>query len=113
MDRTGKRLTGRALTQRVVLAMIKRRAAAAGLKGRNVEHAEQIAGHASPKTTRLYDRLRAQGIHFAPVRYPPNLPPVISCPNDVADPVPASPSLPHAAASSRRRLHRPRLLSSS
>ena len=36
--------------------MIKRRAAAAGLKGRNVEHAEQIAGHASPKTTRLYDR---------------------------------------------------------
>ena len=56
MDRTGKRLTGRALTQRVVLAMIKRRAAAAGLKGTNVEHAEQIAGHASPKTTRLYDR---------------------------------------------------------
>ena len=68
-------LTGRALQRRVVLAMIKRRAAAAGLppstcchtfratgitaylsNGGTLEHAQQIAGHASPKTTKLYDR---------------------------------------------------------
>ena len=51
--------------------MIKRRAAAAGLppstcchtfratylsNGGTLEHAQQIAGHASPKTTKLYDR---------------------------------------------------------
>ena len=71
----GRRLTGRALERRVVLAMIKRRAAAAGLppstcchtfratgitayllNGGTLEHAQQIAGHASPKTTKLYDR---------------------------------------------------------
>ena len=70
-----RRLTGRALQRRVVLAMIKRRAAAAGLpastcchtfratgitaylsNGGTLEHAQQIAGHASPKTTKLYDR---------------------------------------------------------
>ena len=75
VDRAGERLTGRALTRRVVLAMIKRRAAAAGLppatcchtfratgitaylsNGGTLEHAQQIAGHASPKTTKLYDR---------------------------------------------------------
>ena len=75
VDRTGERLTGRALTRQVVLAMIKRRAAAAGLppstcchtfratgitaylsNGGTLEHAQQIAGHASPKTTKLYDR---------------------------------------------------------
>ena len=63
------------LTRRVVLAMIKRRAAAGGLpastcchtfratgitaylsNGGTLEHAQQIAGHASPKTTKLYDR---------------------------------------------------------
>ncbi len=68
-------LTGRPLTRRVVLAMTKRRAAAAGLppstcchtfratgitaylsNGGTLEHAQQIAGHASPKTTKLYDR---------------------------------------------------------
>ena len=68
-------LTGRPLTRRVVLAMIKRRASAAGLpastcchtfratgitaylsNGGTLEHAQQIAGHASPKTTKLYDR---------------------------------------------------------
>ena len=73
--RTGDRLTGRPLTRRVVLAMIKRRAAAAELppstcchtfratgitaylsNGGTLEHAQQIAGHASPKTTKLYDR---------------------------------------------------------
>ena len=67
-------LTGRPLTRRVVLAMIKRRSAA-GLppstcchtfratgitaylsNGGTLEHAQQIAGHASPKTTKLYDR---------------------------------------------------------
>ena len=75
VDRAGRRLTGRALQRRVVLAMIKRRAAAAGLppstcchtfratgitaylsNGGTLEHAQQIAGHASPKTTKLYDR---------------------------------------------------------
>ena len=75
VDPAGRRLTGRALQRRVVLAMIKRRAAAAGLppstcchtfratgitaylsNGGTLEHAQQIAGHASPKTTKLYDR---------------------------------------------------------
>ena len=75
MDPAGRRLTGRALERRVALAMIKRRAAAAGLppstcchtfratgitaylsNGGTLEHAQQIAGHASPKTTKLYDR---------------------------------------------------------
>ena len=70
-----RRLTGRPLTRRVVLAMIKRRAMAAGLppstcchtfratgitaylsNGGTLEHAQQIAAHASPKTTKLYDR---------------------------------------------------------
>ena len=75
VDPAGHRLTGPALQRRVVLAMIKRRAAAAGLppstcchtfratgitaylsNGGTLEHAQQIAGHASPKTTKLYDR---------------------------------------------------------
>ena len=74
MDPAGRRLTGRALDRRLVLAMIKRRAAAAGLppstcchtfratgitaylsNGGTLEHAQRIAGHASPKTTKLYD----------------------------------------------------------
>ena len=74
VDRAG-RLTGRTLGRRAVLAMIKRRAAAAGLpastcchtfratgitaylsNGGTLEHAQRIAGHASPKTTKLYDR---------------------------------------------------------
>ena len=74
VDRSG-RLSGRSLTRRVVLAMIKRRASAAGLSastcchtfratgitaylsnGGTLEHAQQIAGHASPRTTKLYDR---------------------------------------------------------
>ena len=75
MDPAGRRLTGRVLRRRVVLAMIKRRPAAAGRppstcchrfrakgitaylsNGGTLEHAQQIAGHASPKTTKLYDR---------------------------------------------------------
>ena len=75
VDPVGRRLTGRALSRRLVLAMIKRRAAAADLppstcchtfratgitaylsNGGTLEHAQQIAGHASPKTTKLYDR---------------------------------------------------------
>ena len=75
MDPARRRLTGRALERRVVLAMIKRRVVAAGLppstcchtfratgitaylsNGGTLEHAQQIAGHASPKTTKLYDR---------------------------------------------------------
>ena len=74
VDRSG-RLSGRPLTRRVVLAMIKRRAADAGLpastcchtfratgitaylsNGGTLERAQQIAGHASPRTTKLYDR---------------------------------------------------------
>ena len=70
-----RRQTGRALERRLVLAMIKRRPAAAGLppstcchtfraagitaywsNGGTLERAQQIAGHASPKTTKLYDR---------------------------------------------------------
>ena len=75
MEPAGRRLTGRALDRRLVLAMIKRRAAVAGLppqtcchtfratgitaylsNGGTLERAQQIAGHASPKTTKLYDR---------------------------------------------------------
>ena len=74
VDRS-RRLSGRSLMRRVVLAMIKRRASAAGLpastcchtfratgitaylsNGGTLEHAQQIAGHASPRTTKLYDR---------------------------------------------------------
>ena len=71
VDRAG-RLTGRPLGRRAVLAMIKRRAATAGglpastcchtfrakgitaylSNGGTLEHAQQIAGHASPKTTK-------------------------------------------------------------
>ena len=79
VDPAGRRLTGRTLERRVVLAMIKRRAAAAGLppstcchtfratgitaylsNGGTLEHAQQIAGHASPKTTKA---LRPDGGH--------------------------------------------------
>ena len=75
VDPAGRRLTGRALSRRLVLAMIKRRAAAADLppstcchtfratgitaylsNGGTLEHAQRIAAHASPKTTKLYDR---------------------------------------------------------
>ena len=74
VDRAGG-LSGRPLGRRAVLAMIKRRAVAAGLpastcchtfratgitaylsNGGTLEHAQRIAGHASPKTTKLYDR---------------------------------------------------------
>ena len=70
-----RRLTGRALGRREVLDVIKRRARAAHLppstcchtfratgitaylsNGGTLEHAQQIAAHASPKTTKLYDR---------------------------------------------------------
>ncbi len=75
VDPASRRLTGRALDRRLVLAMIKRRAAAAGLppstcchtfratgitaylsNGGTLERAQQIAGQASPKTTKLYHR---------------------------------------------------------
>ena len=68
-------LTGRPLDPRNALDMIKRRAKAAGLSeaignhtfratgitayranGGTLEHAQEIANHASPKTTKLYDR---------------------------------------------------------
>jgi integrase len=70
-----RRLTGKELGRREALDMIKRRAAAASLppstcchtfratgitaylsNGGTLEHAQQIAAHASPKTTKLYDR---------------------------------------------------------
>ena len=76
VDRAG-RLSGRPLVRRAVLAMIKRRASAAGLpattcchtfratgitaylsNGGTLEHAQRIAGHASPKTN---EALRPDG----------------------------------------------------
>ena len=74
----GRRLTGRPLERRVILAMIKRRSAAAALRpsshtfratgitaylsnGGTLEQAQQIAGHASPKTTKPYDRTADPG----------------------------------------------------
>ena len=70
-----KRLTSARLTRREALAMVKRRAVAAGLGervsnhsfratgitaylegGGTLEHAQNIAAHESPRTTKLYDR---------------------------------------------------------
>jgi integrase len=70
-----RELTDRALYTKDVLRMIKRRAMVAGLSkrvschtlratgittylenGGSVEHAQQIAAHESPRTTKLYDR---------------------------------------------------------
>ena len=70
-----RRLTERGLHRLEVLAMIKRRARRAGLpettcchtfratgittylqNGGTIEHAQQIAAHESPRTTKLYDR---------------------------------------------------------
>ena len=45
VDRAGERLTGRALTRRVVLAMIKRRAALAGLPPSTCCHVDGQAAH--------------------------------------------------------------------
>ncbi len=74
VDRT-RHLTERAMTHNDVLRMIKRRAEAAGLppttcchtfratgitaylnNGGSIEYAQKIAGHESPRTTKLYDR---------------------------------------------------------
>jgi site-specific recombinase XerD len=70
-----RQLTDRRIDRREVLAMVKRRAIAAGipphicchtfratgitaylLNGGTLERAQQIAAHSSPKTTKLYDR---------------------------------------------------------
>lgn len=70
-----KNLTTNRLQRREVLAMIKRRASGAGLSGKTcchtfratgitlylradgrMEHAQRIAAHESPRTTKLYDR---------------------------------------------------------
>ena len=75
VDPAGRWLTGRALERRVVLRWSSgarrprgcrpRRAATrsgrrvsrhTSTNGGTLEHAQQIAGHASPKTTKLYDR---------------------------------------------------------
>lgn len=74
VDRRGQ-LTGRRLGRREALAMIKRRARGAGIpdvigchtfratgitaylqNGGTLEHAQRIAAHESPSTTKLYDR---------------------------------------------------------
>ena len=73
----GNKLTTNPLTRTDVLYMIKRRAQAAGLpystcchtfratgitaylqNGGTLEHAQQIAAHQSPRTTKLYDRTK-------------------------------------------------------
>jgi integrase len=78
IDRHG-RLTDRPMHRNDALRMIKRRAKAAGLSeavcchtfratgitaylenGGTIEHAQQIANHESPKTTKLYDRTSDQ-----------------------------------------------------
>ena len=70
-------MADRRIDRREVLAMVKRRASAAGLpadicchtfratgitayllNGGSLEHAQQIAAHESPRTTKLYDRTR-------------------------------------------------------
>ncbi len=75
----GDRLTGNRIDTNDVLRMIKRRAKEAGLpystcchtfratgittylkNGGTLEHAQQIAAHESPRTTKLYDRTRDQ-----------------------------------------------------
>ncbi len=72
---TSRKLTGRPMDRNDALRMIKRRAKAAGLSedvcchtfratgitaylegGGTIEHAQNIANHESPKTTKLYDR---------------------------------------------------------
>jgi site-specific recombinase XerD len=72
-------LTAQPLARRNALDMVKRRAIAAGLSDRvcchtfratgitaylknggTIEHAQQIACHESPKTTKLYDRTSDQ-----------------------------------------------------
>jgi site-specific recombinase XerD len=74
-DRSGQALTRNALWQQDAYRMIQRRAKAAGIEtkignhtfratgltvylknGGTLEHAQQIANHASPRTTMLYDR---------------------------------------------------------
>jgi integrase/recombinase XerD len=76
---THRRLTDRPMDRNDALRMIKRRAKAAGLSdevcchtfratgitaylegGGTIEHAQQIANHESPKTTKLYDRTSNQ-----------------------------------------------------
>lgn len=75
VDTAGRRTTGRALSPRAALSMIKRRCSAVGLPadicnhsfratgitmhqdaGGDLEAARQIAGHASVRTTQLYNR---------------------------------------------------------
>ena len=76
---THRKLTPRSMDRNDALRMIKRRARAAGLSeevcchtfratgitaylesGGTIEHAQQIANHESPKTTKLYDRTSDQ-----------------------------------------------------
>jgi len=76
---THRKLTARGMDRNNALRMIKRRANAAGLSGDTcchtfratgitaylegggtIEHAQQIANHESPKTTKLYDRTSDQ-----------------------------------------------------
>jgi integrase/recombinase XerD len=76
---THRKLTDRPMDRNDALRMIKRRARSAGLSedtcchtfratgitaylenGGTIEHAQQIANHESPKTTKLYDRTSDQ-----------------------------------------------------
>jgi integrase/recombinase XerD len=78
-NRKGNKLTSNAMTRSDVLYMIKRRAKAAAppystccptfratgitaylQNGGTLEHAQQIAAHQSPRTTKLYDRTKDQ-----------------------------------------------------
>ena len=75
LTRSRRALTGRAMTPRDVQRMLTRRARQAGVAGAlsphsfratgitvylqnggTLEHAQRIAAHASPRTTKLYDR---------------------------------------------------------
>jgi integrase/recombinase XerD len=77
--RKGNKLTVNSMAREEVLAMIKRRAAGAALpystcchtfratgittylqNGGTLEHAQQIAAHESPRTTKLYDRTQEE-----------------------------------------------------
>ena len=77
--RKGAKLTGNAMSRFDIFQMIKRRAKEAGfpystcchtfratgittylLNGGTLEHAQTIANHESPRTTKLYDRTREE-----------------------------------------------------
>jgi integrase/recombinase XerD len=56
VNSAGTEVTGRALNRYNASAAIRKRAKAAGFL--RLEHAQQMAGHESPRTTKLYDRTK-------------------------------------------------------